>query len=225
MGAGRNGISVRVAEVFRSIQGEGATAGLPSAFVRLQGCSLGCRWCDTRYSWPAGGGTELELGEVLSRVAALRVRNVVVTGGEPLESPAFAPLVEGLKTGGHRIEVETAGFLAPPDVPVDQWNVSVKLANSGVPRERRICPGVIQAFIARPAWFKFVIVAADDMLEVEELVAAHAIPRDRVLLMPEGMTRRAVVQRSGLVADLCERHGFRFSPRLHILLWGPKRGV
>ncbi len=220
-----NGISVRVAEVFRSIQGEGATAGLPSAFLRLQGCSLGCVWCDTRYSWPPGGGTELDLRQVLRRVEALAVHNVVVTGGEPLESPAFVPLVEGLKAGGHRIEVETAGFLVPPDAPVDQWNVSVKLANSGVCRERRIQPAAIQAFLARPSWFKFVIVAAADIREVEELAATYAIPRDRVLLMPEGMTRRALEGRSALVADLCQRHGFRFSPRLHILLWGPKRGV
>ncbi len=225
MGIGGNGIRLRVAEVFRSIQGEGATAGLPSAFVRLQGCTLGCAWCDTRYSWPAARGSQVDLGEVLERVEGFGVHNVVVTGGEPLESRAFVPLVEGLKAGDHRIEVETAGFLAPPDVPVDQWNVSVKLANSGVPRERRICAGAIHAFLARPAWFKFVIVAADDILEVEELVAAHAIPRDRVLLMPEGMTRRALAERSPVVADLCERHGFRFSPRLHILLWGPQRGV
>lgn len=225
MGTQGNGLSLRVAEVFRSIQGEGVTAGLPSAFVRLQGCTHGCGFCDTRYTWPAGGGTEEHLSQVLDRVKAFDVQNVVVTGGEPLESPAFVPLVEGLKAGGHRIEVETAGYLVPPEAPVDQWNVSVKLANAGVPRERRICSAAIRAFVERLAWFKFVIVAAGDVDEVEDLVGEHAIPRDRVLLMPEGMTRAAVLERSPMVAAQCQRHGFRFSPRLHILLWGPKRGV
>ncbi len=216
---------MRVAEVFRSIQGEGVTAGLPSVFVRLQGCSLGCRFCDTRYAWAPEGGTDLALDDVLDRVHDFGTHNVVVTGGEPLESPAFVPLVDGLRIRGHRIEVETAAFLLPPDVAADQWNASVKLANSGVPRERRIHPAAIRALVTREAWFKFVVRRADDVEEVEAVVAEHAIPRDRVLLMPEGTTRGEVLARTAWLTDLCQRHGFRLSPRLHIVLWGARRGI
>src|SRR5438067_5836783 len=120
-------VSLRVSEVFASVQGEGVSVGTPSVFVRLQGCSVGCVWCDTKYSWASTGGHETTLETLLAQIAALEAENVVITGGEPLEHPAFAPLVNVLKAAGYRIEVETAGTVIPPDVPVDQWNVSPKL--------------------------------------------------------------------------------------------------
>jgi 7-carboxy-7-deazaguanine synthase len=100
-------IAGRLAECFFSIQGEGVTAGVPAAFVRLQGCSVGCRWCDTKYSWDPGGGREQTLGELLEELAVLPCRRVVVTGGEPLESAIFTPLVGALK------ERRYASFLCP----------------------------------------------------------------------------------------------------------------
>src|SRR6202022_184991 len=147
-------ISARVAETFYSIQGEGATAGQPAIFVRLQGCSVGCGWCDTKYSWDPAGGREATLPALLDEVAALPCRRVVVTGGEPLESALFAPLVGELERRGYAIEVETSGTLVPPaDAPPSiQWNVSVKLAGSGVAEERRINPSAIRAFLPRAAW-------------------------------------------------------------------------
>src|SRR5206468_9420819 len=99
-------------------------------FVRLQGCAVGCAWCDTKYSWSAAGGRELGLDALLAEVKAGDAENVVVTGGEPLEHPAFAPLIAGLKALDRRIEVETAGTELPPPVSVDQWNVSLKLSHS-----------------------------------------------------------------------------------------------
>ena len=78
-------IAGRFAECFFSIQGEGATAGVPAVFVRLQGCSVGCGWCDTKYSWDPAGGREQPLGALLDEVAAFPCRRVVITGGEPLE--------------------------------------------------------------------------------------------------------------------------------------------
>src|SRR5436309_1703654 len=148
---------LRVSEVFASVQGEGVSVGTPSIFVRLQGCSVGCAWCDTKYSWAAGGGHETTLEALLAQMTALKVENVVITGGEPLEHPAFAPLVNALRAAGYRIEVETAGTVTPPDVPVDQWNVSLKLAHSGVAADARLRPEAIAAFRERDAWFKFVV--------------------------------------------------------------------
>ena len=102
-----NQVGGKVAEVFASLQGEGVTAGLPSLFVRLQGCSVGCVWCDTKYSWDPEKGEERDLQALLGEVKAAGIENVVVTGGEPLESSLFLPLVLALKAGGHRVEVET----------------------------------------------------------------------------------------------------------------------
>jgi organic radical activating enzyme len=215
----------RIAECFFSIQGEGVSAGAPAVFVRLQGCSVGCAWCDTKYSWDPAAGREVSLEALVEEVGAFPCRRVVVTGGEPLESLLFAPLVESLKARGFTVEVETSGAFPPPPVPVDQWNVSVKLAGSGVPERRRINPRAIQAFLGLGAWWKFVVVDERDVAEVLRLAELFALPRDRILLMPEGIRREEILERSLWVIDACRRHGFRYSPRLHILLWGAKRGV
>src|SRR5712691_11347972 len=148
----------RIAETFYSIQGEGATVGVPAIFVRLQGCSVGCQWCDTKYSWDPNAGREVELSALLEELAAFPCRRVVITGGEPLESPIFTPLVSALKERHYTIEVETSGTLAAPRLQIDQWNVSLKLTNSGVTESKRINPTAILSFLDRETWWKFVVV-------------------------------------------------------------------
>jgi organic radical activating enzyme len=215
----------RISEVFASIQGEGVTAGLPSVFVRLQGCSVGCVWCDTKYSWDPAKGEARNLQALVEEVAASKLNNVVVTGGEPLESPLFAPLVSSLKARGHRIEVETSGVIEPPDLPVDQWNVSLKLAHSGVPGERRIQPNAIKAFLDLESWFKFVVAEPGDLAEILDLQQRFALPTERILLMPEGITREELLSRSSWIWEACRSHRFRYSPRLQIMVWGAQRGT
>ncbi len=220
-------IAGRIAETFYSIQGEGATAGTPAVFVRLQGCSVGCGWCDTKYSWDPDAGRLVDLPALLDEVAAFPCRRVVVTGGEPLESALFAPLVADLAARGYAIEVETSGTLAPP-AQVDaaiQWNVSVKLAGSGVAEARRINAPAIRAFLARDAWWKFVVSEPGEVGEVLRLAERFALPRERVLLQPEGLRDQELAARTPWVVEACKTHGFRFSPRLHVLIWGARRGV
>jgi 7-carboxy-7-deazaguanine synthase len=221
------GISGRVAEVFYSIQGEGATAGQPAIFVRLQGCSVGCGWCDTKYSWDPAAGREVTLPALLDEVAAFPCRRVVVTGGEPLESPLFAPLVVALSARGDTVEVETSGTLAPPaEAPASiQWNVSVKLAGSGVAEARRINADAIRAFLGRDAWWKLVVSEPGQIGEVLRLTERFALPHERVLLQPEGLRPEELAARSPWLVEACKAHGFRFSPRLHVLIWGARRGV
>ena len=218
-------VTGRIAECFFSIQGEGATAGIPAVFIRLQGCSVGCRWCDTKYSWDPAGGREVALEDLVEDASAFPCRRAVVTGGEPLESALFAPLVAALKTQGFTLEVETSGVLPPPGAAVDQWNVSLKLAGSGVPESRRINPDAIREFRRVGAWWKFVVAEASDVAEVLQLAERFALPRERILLMPEGVRPPDILARSPWVIDECKRHGYRYSPRLHILLWGARRGV
>ena len=218
-------VKLRISEVFTSVQGEGPSVGTPSVFVRLQGCSIGCTWCDTKYAWNPRAGDETTLDAVLDQVRAASASNVVVTGGEPLEHAAFVPLAAGLRALGRRIEVETAGTIAPPAVDVDQWNVSLKLTHSRVADTVRLRPGPITRFRDLGAWFKFVVADESHLEEVLAIQAAYALPSARILLMPLGMERGEQDERTPAVIAWCRRHGFRFSPRLHILVWGPQRGV
>jgi 7-carboxy-7-deazaguanine synthase len=161
----------------------------------------------------------------MTRMRVQKGFRFVVTGGEPLEHPAFAPLVVALHDAGKQVEVETAGVDVPPAVPVDQWNVSLKLASSGVPSARRLRDDAIVSFRELRAWFKFIVGAERDVDEVLAIQSRYALPSSRILLMPLGMRREEQAAAMPTVVDWCRRYGFRFSPRLHILIWGPRRGI
>jgi 7-carboxy-7-deazaguanine synthase len=191
--------------------------------------------CDTPYTWdwsrydPKAEIVRLAVPEVARRVAAGGTRNVVITGGEPLLQQAeVATLAEALKEAGKRLEVETSGTVLPEPAlaaQIDQWNVSPKLASSGNEEARRLVPAALGWFAAQGnAYFKFVVTAPADLEEVQALVGRFGVPAERVLLMPEGTTAATLAERSGWVVERCQALGYRFTTRLHILLWGDKRG-
>lgn len=217
---------VRISETFLSLQGEGPSAGTPAHFLRLQGCSVGCRWCDTKYTWDAGGGREEEIEAALGQVAALGPAPLlVVTGGEPLEVPALPALLDRALERWDRVEVETSGTAPPPrSHPRLAWNVSPKL-----PRATERWAETwrhVGAWLAEPnAVFKIVVGDDPDERDALRLVAEHALPPARVLLMPEGMTDGEVRERARALAPVCAQYGFRLSPRLHVWIWGARRGV
>lgn len=222
-------------EIFESIQGEGASAGLPSTFVRLAVCNLRCSWCDTAYTWDwkrydrAEQVVETSIEEVLGAISERAPRNVVVTGGEPLvQRLALQPLMLALRRREYRIEVETNGTIPPAGLSglIDQWNVSPKLASSGNAGLARIRLAALAALVAEPrAFFKFVVSGPGDLPEIESVVAFTGIRTEQVILMPQGRTRDELESASAWLAAECTRRGWRFSTRLHILIWGDKRGV
>lgn len=225
-------------EIFATIQGEGTSAGLPSVFVRLAECNLRCCWCDTKYTWDwtshdrSSETVELDASDIVHRVrdvAGASVDNAVFTGGEPLlQQDALVEVTSRLRAVGFRIEVETNGTVLPTDsfaACVDQWNVSPKLATSGNAERARHRPSVLQWFAARPnAIMKFVITSDEDVTEVTELAATLGLPRERVLLSPEGISATTLAERSRWLADRCRTHGYRLGTRLHVFLWGSERG-
>src|SRR3989442_15286056 len=135
---------------------------MPSAFVRLQGCSVGCTWCDTKYSWASPGGREMTLDAVLAEVASTGLENVVVTGGEPLEHPGFVDVVDALKGAGRRIEVETAGTQLQPSAGVDQWNLCLYPARSRHASKDPVRRVVIAALQDRFTLLQFVVAPEAD---------------------------------------------------------------
>lgn len=223
-----------VSEVFDSVQGEGASAGLPCVFLRLSHCNLRCSFCDTTYTWDwqrhrFEDEVHVEaLDTVARRVLAWEPERLVVTGGEPLIQAEALGKLFALLPVGLGIEVETNGTFAPPPElarRVTQWNVSPKLANSGEPRARRVREDVLAALLATGnAWLKLVVGTHADLEEAEALVTATAWPRERVLFMPLGATRAELAVTAPFVKAEALRRGAGYSPRLHVEQWGGVRG-
>ncbi|MCS7182554.1 MAG: 7-carboxy-7-deazaguanine synthase QueE [Thermoanaerobaculum sp.] len=222
-----------VAELFISLQGEGSLAGTPSFFIRTSGCNLRCRWCDTPYTSWRPEGWRLPVGELVRRVAEAGQRHVVITGGEPLLQRELPQLCQRLKELGHHVTVETAGTLAP-DFQCDLLSVSPKTGNSDPqgswgPRHQRLRRDLrpLALLLRRHPNYqlKFVVQGERDLPEVLQVIEAVGADRERVFLMPEGKTAQEVSHVAAEVARLCLLFGFRYSPRLHLDLFGPGRGV
>lgn len=226
-----------VSEVFGPTwQGEGPSLGRRAGFVRLGRCGLRCTWCDTPYTWrwddhdPEVELTTRPVAGILGEVLGMDVELVVVTGGEPLlQQSHLPPLLAPLRAAGLDVEVETAGVLAPDPAIVElvtRFNVSPKLASSGNDRERRHRPDVLCAFVATGrAVFKFVAVDERDLDEIQAIVDECALPRRDVWVMPEGTNAAALVDRSRALIDPVLARGWNLTTRLHVLLWGDRRGV
>jgi 7-carboxy-7-deazaguanine synthase len=223
---------LKIAELFYSVQGEGSLVGVPSVFIRTSGCNLRCSWCDTPYTSWQPEGNELAIEQILDEVKAYPARHVVVTGGEPMIMPEIGPLTERLRTLGLHITIETAGTVFRP-VACDLMSISPKLSNStpagpwATQHDRlRIQPATLGELMARyPYQLKFVIAVPDDLEEVRALLETLRADRERVILMPEGTDRDVLRERSVWLAEICKSEGFRFSPRLHVELYGNQRGV
>ena len=218
--------TARVSEIFFTLQGEGPSAGKPAHFLRLQGCTVGCHWCDTRYSWDAGGGSAMESEAIWARAGALGDSGLlVVTGGEPLEHPGLVRLLGEALERWAEVEVETSGVGPPPlSHPRLSWNVSPKLP-SVTPRWEESWRHVA-AWIAEPrATFKIVVGDPPDADDARRLVREHQLPKERLMLMPEGLTDEVVRRHAADLVELCKREGWRLSPRLQIWIWGARRGV
>lgn len=227
---------MKISEIFYSIQGEGSLVGVPSVFVRTSGCNLRCKWCDTPYTSWQPEGTEMSLPQIVEAVAAYKCGHVVFTGGEPMIAPQAVALTELFHTAGLHITIETAGTVFQT-LHCGLMSISPKLSNS-TPHERdggrwaivherlRYQPEILKRLTADYDYqLKFVISDVSDLDEVSRIQHALDAPAQRIILMPEGVTRQVVTERGLWLAELCKQHGYRYSPRLHIDLWGDKRGV
>ena len=223
---------MKIAELFYSIQGEGSLVGVPSVFIRTSGCNLRCSWCDTPYTSWKPEGEDHTIPEIMDVVRGYPARHVVVTGGEPMIAPEIVPLTKALREAALHITIETAGTVFHP-VVCDLMSISPKLANStpegswAAQHERiRIQPVALAQLIERYDYqLKFVIARPADLEEVKALVQQLGAPAERVILMPEGTDAAALRDRALWLAEICKCEGYRFSPRLHVDLYGNRRGV
>ena len=212
--------------IFVSLQGEGPKAGTPSVFLRLAGCNLGCVYCDSRKAWDEAYENqwrESSVATVAERLLEVKGRasNLVITGGEPLlQQREVENLIRLVQRKFLTIEVETNGTILPgaiARVPNVFFNVSPKLSNSGVERERRINERVLRFFAGHErAYFKFVVSNRAEAEEARDLVRELGIDPRRVYLMPLASNRTQLERVAPVVARLAGRLGFAYSDRLQL---------
>ena len=211
---------VRVSEIFASIQGETSYVGLPFAFVRLTGCNLRCRYCDTTYAYD--DGEEFPLDQVVLRVTAFGIPRVTVTGGEPLLQEETPALVEALLALGHTVLVETNGTI--PLSRLDHRSIKIMDVK---------CPGSGEA--GKTDWenfsrlsardeVKFVLSSEEDYRFAREVIRKYGREQPfKVLLSPAFGLLPPERLAGWMVGDAIDA---RFQLQLHKLVWGPdRRGV
>lgn len=230
--------TVRIAEIYQSIQGEGRLTGTESVFVRASGCNLRCWFCDTPYASWEPEGEDLSVDEIARQILQFDCPHAVITGGEPMLFAELIPLCERLKeVFGLHITIETAGTLYLP-VACDLMSISPKLSSStpseetagpwAVRHERtRHAPKVTCRLVAEYDYqIKFVIESPADCEEAEEyLRELPAISREAVWLMPQGTEAAHLHQIGDWLQPYCRQRGYHYCPRRQIEWFGLVRGT
>jgi 7-carboxy-7-deazaguanine synthase len=212
------GATLRVSEIFHSIQGESTRVGLPTTFVRLTGCPLRCHWCDTDYAF--AGGSSMTVAEVLARVAEIGCPTVCVTGGEPLAQKACLPLLKALCDAGHSVSLETSGALdiAGVDQRVSRI-VDLKAPDSGE-AERNLWEN-LDHLTGRDE-LKLVLASEADYLWAKSVVATRRLhTRCPVLFSPVADRLEPALLAEWILRD---RLPVCFQLQLHKAIWGTERG-
>lgn len=223
-----------IAEMFcDTIQGEGLYAGVPATFIRLQGCTLKCSFCDTLNVWPQGNEYSFDeifkMWESVDLVTRLRDgQHLILTGGSPLKQESrLIGFITAFVSRYHFkpfIEVENEAVLAPStnfEQFVDWWNNSPKLSNSGMKHKVRVKPAVME-YMARltNSSFKFVVSSTQDWQEiVRDYIEPFGIRKEQIILMPEGQTQAELQLSRPIVAQMAIDNQVRLSDRLHVTIW------
>jgi len=226
---------MKINEIFYSLQGEGFLAGTPCVFIRLSGCPLRCRWCDTKFARSMDSGTECSIEEIVEEVEKWQCRSVVISGGEPMVNPGLLQLVTRLKINNKHITIETAGIAFVPDLPCDLMSISPKLSNS-IPPQPRLAeihkklmlniPALRQLMENYEYQLKFVVDSVNDLPEVRQTIEKIGIvDTKKVLLMLQAATKEKYLLKLPMAEQMCKQAGFAFSPRLQVLIWNNKRGT
>ncbi|MHC4111266.1 MAG: 7-carboxy-7-deazaguanine synthase QueE [Planctomycetota bacterium] len=226
---------MRINEIFYSLQGEGFLAGAPSVFIRLAGCPLRCRWCDTKYAWDQTAGAHYSIAKIEQTIQQWPSKFVVITGGEPMVNPDLPELAHALKASDKHITIETAGIAFIPELPCDLMSISPKLSNStptdtelaAIHEDSRLDIAVLRELIDNYEYqLKFVVESDTDMPEIQQTIEEIGnVDMAKVMLMPQAATRDELLAKSPIVAELCKKTGFAFCQRLQVLLWNNERGT
>ena len=225
-------IVMLINEIFYSLQGEGSMAGVPGVFIRLAGCPLRCKWCDTKYAWHDTAGQKYSPEQVKQLIAKYPTDHLVLTGGEPMVTPHLKSFLEPF--ANMHITIETSGIEFVADLPCNLMSISPKLSNS-IPDDPKIAKvhndnrwnlAALQSLIDNYDYqLKFVVDNSSDLDEIAEcLQQLKNIRFDRVYLMAQAVKHAEYIEKSRMIAEVCKQTGFRFSPRLQVMLWEGESG-
>lgn len=210
--------TLRITEIFLSLQGETSRAGLPTVFVRLTGCPLRCLYCDTAYAFH--GGTTMTIEAILSSVRGHGVRYVTVTGGEPLAQKGTLELLAALADGGYSVSLETSGALDVAGVdPRVARIVDIKTPASGESHKNRWSN---LDHLGTGDELKFVLCGEADYAWAKQLLAERRLASIcPVLFSPSWDDLPAATLAEWILRD---RLPVRMQVQLHKILWGEERG-
>lgn len=210
--------TVRLSEIFFSLQGEAARSGIPTVFIRLTGCPLRCTWCDTEYAFT--GGTTTRIDEVLAEVARYPTRLVCVTGGEPLAQKSCLPLLRALCDAGYDVCLETSGALDIAQVDARVARIMDLKAPGSGESAKNLLSNI--ADLRATDEVKIVVASRADYEWAKEMVSAHDLPaRCDVVLSPVAGQLNPMDLAEWILADGLN---VRFQIQLHKLLWSDARG-
>ena len=241
---------MKVSEIFYSIQGEGKRSGVPSFFIRTNNCNLRCKFsgnnlCDTPYtSWTPEDEKnigDMSVDDIISEYKKSNARDAVITGGEPtLQSEELERLCKELKGLDAYITLETNGTVYGEFINhIDLLSISPKLLTSTpfdtkyekMHTQRRINLEVLKKFNEMNSegrfdiQWKFVYCNEKDIKEILEIINQTGIPNDKIYLMPEGISDNDIKLKRAETVEICKKYGFNYTDRLHVIIWGSKRGV
>lgn len=210
--------TVRLSEIFFSLQGEAARSGIPTVFIRLTGCPLRCTWCDTEYAFT--GGTTTRIADILAQVARYPTKHICVTGGEPLAQKTCLPLLQALCDAGYDVCLETSGALDITAVDARVARIMDLKAPSSGETAKNLLSNIDD--LRNTDEVKIVVASRVDYDWAKETIHAHhLVNRCDVVLSPVAGQLNPTDLAEWILEDGL---AVRFQIQLHKLLWSDARG-
>jgi len=235
---------MKIVEQFETIQGEGKYVGVPSYFIRTTGCNLRCEWpnpdgtttrCDTPYtSFNPEKGQDLDIDKVFETLRLSKIEHIVITGGEPTMQNDLKGAAELFDKRGYHVTLETNGTKFIKDLPAFM-SISPKLSSSYAQtnerekglhiRNNNFMDTIVDYMLHNDYQLKFVGNDSKDLEQILDIQRILHVPKHKIYIMPQGITTEQFKDREQMLVKFCIEHGFNYSPRLHIDIWGNKRGT
>ena len=210
--------SLRITEIFHSLQGESTTVGLPTVFVRLTGCPLRCNYCDTAYAFNGGG--MISIDDILMQVGAFGCEHVCVTGGEPLAQPNCIDLLKRLCDAGHSVSIETSGARDISAIdPRVMIVMDLKTPDSGE-CEKNMLTNL--PYLKPTDQIKFVLCSQNDYQWARAMIAEHTLDKKTQLLFSPSWGQLNPTTLADWIIN--DRVPVRFQLQLHKILWNDAPG-